>query len=189
LFLILPSHNMFRPILPSSGAFSLIGGTAAPFCVMCLSFSVYAVCRCYECSVELVPVLHVYMGLGCVCCYLVFTSRNVSNIGLCVSMYVSFMCSLFLLILYMLYFSNVFKHFPFFSILWCPLYQVQSHTCVPCLKWFEYLTLPLLFPITYLYMFFISSVKCSTCLSYVFLWESRHFIWWPNRLKHVQWKY
>jgi hypothetical protein len=35
------------------------------------------------------------------------------NIWLCVSMFVSFMCKPFLLILYIWYFSNVFKCFPF----------------------------------------------------------------------------
>jgi hypothetical protein len=45
------------------------------------------------------------------CFYLVSISCNISNIGLCVSVYVSFMCNLFILILCMWYRSNVFLCF------------------------------------------------------------------------------
>jgi hypothetical protein len=43
----------------------------------------------------------------------VFISCNVLNIWLFVSMFVSFMCKLFLLILYICYLSNVYKCLPF----------------------------------------------------------------------------
>jgi hypothetical protein len=66
--------------------------------VVIISF-LYAVCTCYELSVELVLF---YIGrTGCMCCYLVFNSCSVSDIGLYshILIYVCFMCSLFLLIL------------------------------------------------------------------------------------------
>jgi hypothetical protein len=50
-------------------------------------------------------------GLG-VCFYLVSISFNISNIGLCVSVYISFICNFFLLILCMWYRFNVFMCFP-----------------------------------------------------------------------------
>jgi hypothetical protein len=51
------------------------------------------------------------------CATNVIISWCVLNIGLCVSMFVSFMCKLFLLILYMWYFSNMFRLFPLFYFL------------------------------------------------------------------------
>lgn len=51
------------------------------------------------------------------CCYLVFVSYSALNTVLCVSMFVSFICKLFLLVLYMCYFSIMFKCFPFLYVL------------------------------------------------------------------------
>jgi hypothetical protein len=44
---------------------------------MCVSFR-YSLCRCYEHSVQLI--LFYVRQMGCVCCYLVFSSCNVLNI-------------------------------------------------------------------------------------------------------------
>jgi hypothetical protein len=52
-----------------------------------------------------------------VCCYLVFVSCSALTTGLCVSVLVSAICKLSLLILYMWYFSNVFKRFLFLYVL------------------------------------------------------------------------
>jgi hypothetical protein len=78
--------------------------------------------------VELDSVLYEYVGLGCVCCYLVFTSCNISNIGLYISICVSFMCSL-LIILYMWY-------FPLLILLldMCVIYLIVVITCYFVLK-------------------------------------------------------
>jgi hypothetical protein len=63
----------------------------------------------------------------------VFISCNVLNIGLCVSVYVSFMYKLFLLILYMWYFTNVFKYFSFLCVLsnGCSDKHVSTATIAP----------------------------------------------------------
>jgi hypothetical protein len=60
--------------------------------------SYYVLCSCYECLLSCVGSVH---------CYLVFNSHNVSNIRLYMSLYASFMCSLFILILYIQYCFNV----------------------------------------------------------------------------------
>jgi hypothetical protein len=54
---------------------------------------------------------YVLTCMGYVCCYLVFSSCSVSNIGLCLRMYMSLICNLSLLNLYMWHLSNVFKCF------------------------------------------------------------------------------
>jgi hypothetical protein len=73
------------------------------------------------------------------------------------------MCSLFLLILYMWYFSNVFVCFPFFSVFMKFIVSVTLPYACPVLSmWFEYPELLLLF-ITCLYKFFVSDVKRSAC--------------------------
>jgi hypothetical protein len=109
---------------------------------VCVSFG-YAVCRCYERSVELV--LFYIGGLGCVCCFLVFNFLMFQISGyIYISIYVSFMCTLFLLILYMWYFSDVFKRLPFFSVF------MMSNVCYsPVFNiWFEYPEFP---PVTTVY--------------------------------------
>jgi hypothetical protein len=96
-------------------------------------------------------------GLG-VCFCLVSISYNISNIGLCVSMYVSFICNLFLLILCMLYRSNVFMCFPFFSVFMTSIVSVIfPYVCPVFNMWFEYPELPLLLLIACI---------CSTILQY-----------------------
>jgi hypothetical protein len=108
--------------------------------------------------------------VGCVCCYLVFNSCDVSNIGLCVSRYVSFMRRLSLLNLYMWYFSSVFGCPPppfccFYDVHYvgyCPVCM----SCVQCMIW--------VFGITVinpdcLYVLFVSGAKCSAGLTYVYI--------------------
>jgi hypothetical protein len=70
------------------------------------------------------------LGLG-VCFYLVSISCNISNVGLCVSMYVSFICNLFLLILCIWCCSNVFMCLPFFSVFMTSIVS-YFRMCVPC---------------------------------------------------------
>jgi hypothetical protein len=79
-------------------------------------------------------------GVGCVvCCYLAFVSCNALNTGfcVCVSVFVSFICMLCLRILYMWYFSSVYKSFL------CVLMMSMVSVMVPYLcpvfnTWFEY---------------------------------------------------
>jgi hypothetical protein len=81
-------------------------------------------CCCCACflrmnSLRVLPwMLHwvgmVFPFVVCFCRYLSFISCNTSSIGLWVSMDVSFICSSSLLVLYIWYFSNVFRCFPFF---------------------------------------------------------------------------
>jgi hypothetical protein len=106
------------------------------------------------CLVLCVAVLNVscswfcfYIRDGCVCWWLVFNSCNVLNIGLCcVSMFMSFMCKLFLVILWMWYFSNVFKYFHFFSVLMMSIVSVMvPYVCPVFNMWLEYPKLLLLF--------------------------------------------
>jgi hypothetical protein len=59
-----------------------------------------------------------------------FVSCNILDTELYVSTFVSFMCMLFLLILYMWYFSNVFKCFPFLCVLIMSVASVMvSYVC------------------------------------------------------------
>jgi hypothetical protein len=69
-----------------------------------------------------------------VCWLLVFISCNVLNIELCVSIFVSFMCKLFLLILCMWYFSNMFKYFHFFYVLIMSIVSVMVPYAYPMLN-------------------------------------------------------
>jgi hypothetical protein len=87
------------------------------FCLLC-----YAARPCCYClRVGLVPFFVVFMWR-----YLVFNSCNASNIGLWTSVCVSFMCSLFLLILYRQHFSNVLRWFPLFSYICFHFYFLFS---------------------------------------------------------------
>jgi hypothetical protein len=64
---------------------------------------------------------------------------SVSNIGLCVSVYMSFVRNLSLLILYMLYLPNVFKCFPFSSVfIMSILLVILLYTCSLLSMWVEY---------------------------------------------------
>jgi hypothetical protein len=87
--------------------------------------------------VSCAAVVTVY-GVGC----LMFSSCTVSNIGLCVSIYVSFICNLCLLILCMWYLCKVFFFFLF-------LYNVHSiklpYICSMLSMCFEYFESLLLF--------------------------------------------
>jgi hypothetical protein len=115
-----------------------------------------------------------------VCIYLVSISCNISNIGLCVSIYVSFMCKLFLLILCMWYRSNVrvFICFPFFSVFMMSIVSVIfPYVCPVFNMWFEYPELPLLLLIACicsLYLVWNARPACPMYLSE----QSRHFIWY-----------
>jgi hypothetical protein len=139
-----------------------------PFCcVSVCCMVVFSICFC------------VYLrwgeGLG-VCFYLVSISCNTSNIGLCVSIYVSFMCSLFLLILCMWYCSNVFTWFPFFCVFMMSIVSVIfQYVCPVFNTWFEYPELPLLLLIACicsLYLVWDARPVCPIYLS----GQSRHFI-------------
>jgi hypothetical protein len=90
---------------------------------------------------------HVYLGdLMRTCCYLVFVSCSTLSIGLCVSRFVSFICRLFLLVLYMWYFSSVVKCFSFVCVLIMSIVSVMvPYLCPVFSMWFEYLGLLLLF--------------------------------------------
>jgi hypothetical protein len=88
--------------------------------------------------------LLVLFYIRCVCCYLVFDSCNVSIIGLYMSIYASFMCNLFLLSLYIRYFSDLFRCFPFLSV-FMMFSMGYTPMCVSVRSmWFEYPELPLL---------------------------------------------
>jgi hypothetical protein len=86
------------------------------------------VCSCYECLLSWVGSV-----LCKVCMVLsVFNSCNVSNIGLYISTYASFICSLFLLSLRMWYFSNVFRSLAFLSVFMMFTVLVILPLCVLC---------------------------------------------------------
>jgi hypothetical protein len=76
-----------------------------------------------------------------------------------------------LLILYMRYFSSVFRCFPFLSIFLISIVSVMlPYECPVFNMWLEYPDLLLLFVMSL--MFFVSGVKWSSCLSYVFHWAA-----------------
>jgi hypothetical protein len=109
----------------------------------------------------------VILFMMCFCCYLLFNSCITSNIELWVSMYVSFICSLSLLILHIWYFTSVFRCFPFFCF---QNFHGVSHTPI-CMSHIQHMVwIPGTAVITsyFLYMLFIPGFKCSTCLPYVF---------------------
>jgi hypothetical protein len=116
-----------------------------------------------SCRMQLlwVFVVLVLFYIGCVCCYLVFNSCSVSNIRLYISIYVSFVCSLFLRILYMWYFSNVFKCSPFPSVFIVSTVSAIPPCVCPVIVC-ESNILNLCYIPNCLYMLFISHVKCST---------------------------
>jgi hypothetical protein len=72
-------------------------------------------------------------------------------------MHVSSMCTLFLMILYMWYFSYVFKCFPFFSDFMMPVVSVMvPYVCLLFNIWFKYPELPLLFLISCICSLFLA---------------------------------
>jgi hypothetical protein len=94
--------------------------------LVCVLTVVSALCSVLLCCSLCVPLFSVSLDLTgsffimCFCCYLLRTSCIILNIGLRVSMYVSFICNPSLLILYIyiyiyiiLYFSSVFRCFLF----------------------------------------------------------------------------
>jgi hypothetical protein len=87
--------------------------------------------------------------IRCLCCYLVFNYCTVSNIGLYMSIYLSFICSLSLLVLCMWYFSNVFRCFPFSSgFMMSTVSVILPYVCPVFSMRFEYPELLLLFLIS-----------------------------------------
>jgi hypothetical protein len=85
-----------------------------------------------------------YIDVGHVCCQLVFTSCSALNIGLCVSMFVSFICNLILLILYMWYFPVCFKCF-LHALTMSTVSVIVPYLCPVFNMWLEYRELLLLF--------------------------------------------
>jgi hypothetical protein len=77
------------------------------------------------------------------CCCLVLHSCSVSNIALHMSIYVSFMCSLSLLILCIRYFSKVFMCFSVFIMFIVSV--IHPYVCPVFSMWFGYPELLLLF--------------------------------------------
>jgi hypothetical protein len=107
-------------------------------------------------------------GLG-VCFYLLSISCNISNIGLRVSMYVSFICNLFLLILCMWYRSNVFICYTFLSVFMTSIVSVIfPYVYLVFSMWFEYPEFPLLLLIACicsLYLVWNTRPVCPMCFS------------------------
>jgi hypothetical protein len=98
------------------------------YLMMMGTFSYCVLCSCYECSISWVDsVLHKV-------CVLLSSVHfcKVLNVGSYMSIYATFMCSIVLLILNLWYFSNIFRCFTFFSVLWCSFYILYSHMHVLC---------------------------------------------------------
>jgi hypothetical protein len=107
----------------------------------------------------------------------VFDSFNVLTVGLYMPIYASFMCSLFLLILYMWYFSNVFKWFPFFYFYDVHCIGLQTPICVSYAHYMVRTSRITVIIPNCQHMFFISGVKCSARFPVSFSGQSMHFIW------------
>jgi hypothetical protein len=142
----------------------------------CYSSVVPCMCWCICQLWAIVPVLCVtayYAGLilsfiVCMCHYLVFISCSVSNIRLYASVFASFMCNPFLLVLCMWYFSSVFRCFPILFILITFVVLIILPCACPVFNiWFEYPEQPLLF-LDCLYVLFITSLQHWAYVSYVF---------------------
>jgi hypothetical protein len=103
-------------------------------------------------------------------------------------MYVLFMYNLSLLILYISYFCNVFKYFPFsFSLfLLCPLCLLGCHMYIihSIYLWFEYPELPLLLLTAFICSLYLVWHILSLCSLY-FNGKSRHLIWCMPLFSHL----
>jgi hypothetical protein len=93
---------------------------------------------------------------GGVYCYFLSISCSASNIGLCVSICVSFMCRFSLLVLYIWYLSNVLRCVPFLPVVITSIVSVITPYAYPVFNmWFEYPEILLLL---------LMSCKCSLYL-------------------------
>jgi hypothetical protein len=89
----------------------------------------------------------------------------------------SFMSKLFLLILYIWYFSNEFKCFPFLCVLIMSLVSVMVPYVYPIFNiWLEYPELLLLFIIAYMCYFYLVWNALPVYTLY-FSCQFRYFIW------------
>jgi hypothetical protein len=152
------THYMFRPIRPSSGVKSYISYV--------LTFVLLVPCTVVMSVSWGCFFLYIYL-IGFVCCYLVFSSCNVSNIGLCVSMYscIAFPYSICICVTFLVYLG---------VSLFCCSYDVHCvsyfpvrMSCVQYMIWVSWITV---ITSNCLYVLFVSGVKCSACLAYVFQW-------------------
>lgn len=115
-------------------------------CWMCCHFSWSCICSAW---------FHVSRVCGFVslhdvqrkCCYLVIVSCSTLDIGLCVFMFISFICRLLLLVLCIWHFHSVHKVFPFPMFLYDVHYICYGSVFVSlvCNMWFEYTELLILF--------------------------------------------
>jgi hypothetical protein len=77
--------------------------------------------------------------------YFLSISYSASNIGLCVSIYVSLICRFSLLVLYIWYLSNVFRCLPFLPVVITSIVSVVTlYECPIFNMWFRYPELLLL---------------------------------------------
>jgi hypothetical protein len=98
----------------------------------------------------------VLLFIVCFCRYLSFISCITSNIGLWVSMYVSFICSPSILVLYIWYFSSVFRCLPFFSVFKTFIMStILPYVCPVFSMWFEYPELLLLLLVACIYSWYL----------------------------------
>jgi hypothetical protein len=113
------------------------------------------------------------------CLSLVYSLYSVLNMWLYISMYGSFICRLFFLILWMWYFSNVFNWFAFFPPYFImPVVSVMVPYLCPVFSiWLEYSELPLIFLVTCICSLYIV-LNVLPGWSIYFSGQSRHFIWW-----------
>jgi hypothetical protein len=121
----------------------------------------------------------------CFCHYLLFNSCITSNIGLWGSMYVSFICSLSLLILHIWYFSHVFRCFPFFSVFKIFVESaILPYVCLVFNIWFEYHELPLLLIIACICSLYLVLNVQPVCPMY-FNGKSIHLTWYTPLCSHL----
>jgi hypothetical protein len=133
--------------------------------------------------------LSVLVCRGTVCCYLVFVAYGAWNIGfvcvcVCVCLFVCvrvwvvlFIYRLSLIVLYVWYFSNMCRCFPFLCVLMILMVCVIGpYLCPMCNMWVEYWELLLLFLIACLCSLYLVWNALPICSTY-FCRQFNHFVW------------
>jgi hypothetical protein len=87
------------------------------------------------------------------------------------------MCKLFILILYIWCIFNVFQCFPFLCVLIMSNYLLRLHMHTSRVYYVASVSRITVIIYNCLYIFLVSGVECSVCLTY-FSGQSKHFIWW-----------
>jgi hypothetical protein len=108
-------------------------------------------------------------------CYFLSISCSASNMGLCVSMYVSFICRFSLLVLYIWYLSYVLRCLPFLPVVITSIVSdITPHACPAFNMWFEYPELLLLLLMSCICSLYLVLNVLPVCPIY-FIGQSMHF--------------